>query len=204
MPNGPAKRHLFIVVILLAAVSAQAEETVDVLMATDRGDIRIELYPEKAPVTVANFLRYVEGGHYDGATFYRTVTLENDNGSPKIEVIQGGIGEDPPFKPIPHENTGMTGIRHTDGVISMARGEVGTASSEFFIVIGDQPGLDQGGIRNPDEQGFAAFGRVVRGMEVVRAINASPADAPSDDPYTTGQIIEEPVVIRTVRLSDEP
>jgi len=90
-------------------------------------------------------------------------------------------------------------ILHTDGVISMARGDVGTASTEFFIVIGDQPGLDYGEVRNPDEQGFAAFGKVVSGMDVVRAINEAPAAGPSDSNYTKGQILTEPVAIVSVK-----
>ena len=151
-------------------------------------------------MTTANFLRYVDGGHYDGATFYRTVRYDNDNGNPKIEVIQGGIGDaDAPFDPIGHEDTEQTGILHTDGVISMARGDVGTASSEFFICIGDQPGLDKGEVRNPDEQGFAAFGKVTAGMDVVRQIHASPSDAEAYSAYVEGQIIEAPVVIESVR-----
>ncbi len=176
------------------------QEPVSVLMSTDHGDIRIELDVENAPVTTANFLRYVDGGHYDNGMFYRTVRYSNDNGSPKIEVIQGGVGNgEAPFDPIDHEDTETTGLRHLDGVISMARGEVGTASSEFFICIGDQPGLDKGEVRNADEQGFAAFGRVVSGMDAVRTIHGLPSDAPSDSAYTQGQIIEEPAVIRTVR-----
>jgi len=174
---------------------AQAPETV--LLETGLGTIRIELYPDAAPITVENFLRYVDGGHYDGGQFYRTVRLDNDNGSPKIEVIQGGIGSDDvaPFAPIPHEDTETTGLRHRDGVLSMARNGVGTASSEFFICLGDQPGLDKGQTRNRDGQGFAAFGKVVDGMDVVRRIHASPVAASSYSDYTRGQSIEDPVII---------
>lgn len=193
---------LFAALMLGGAACAQDDDTVTVEMRTEAGDITIELYPDRAPVTVANFLRYVDGKHYDGATFYRTVTYENDNGNPKIEVIQGGIRGEAPFDPIAHEDTEQTGIRHSDGVISMARDGVGTANSEFFIVIGDQPGLDKGEVRNPDRQGFAAFGRVIDGMDVVRTIHRSPADAPSDSAYTEGQIIEDPVVITSARRSD--
>ena len=188
--------------MLGGAACAQDDDAVAVEMRTEAGIITIELYPDRAPVTVANFLRYVDGNHYDGATFYRTVTYENDNGNPKIEVIQGGIRGEAPFEPIAHEDTEQTGIRHTDGVISMARDGVGTASSEFFIVIGDQPGLDKGEVRNPDRQGFAAFGRVIDGMDVVKTIHRASADAPSDSAYTQGQIIEDPVVITSVRRSD--
>ena len=171
-------------------------------MATSQGDIEIDLYMDKAPITVGNFLKLAEGEYLDGGSFYRVVTYENDNGNPKIEVIQGGRGEEEsPFAPIDHESTQQTGILHKDGVISMARGDVGTASSEFFICLGDQPGLDHGNVRNPDEQGFAAFGQVVSGMDVVRRINASPADGPSDSDYTKGQILTEPVEIISVRRS---
>lgn len=172
-------------------------------MTTSQGDIDIELYLDKAPVTAGNFLRLVDDGHLDGGTFYRVVTYENDNGKPKIEVIQGGLGDrESPFEPIDHETTEQTGILHKDGVISMARGDVGTASSEFFICIGDQPGLDYGETRNPDRQGFAAFGKVVNGMEVVRQINRLPADAPSESDYTRGQMLSEPVEIVSVRRAD--
>lgn len=191
--------------LCLGGPAAQADDSVAVVMATEQGDIRIELYADKAPVTVANFLRYVDGEHYDGATFYRTVTHENDNGSPTIEVIQGGIGSgvEAPFGPIAHEDTETTGILHTDGVVSMSRNGVGTASSEFFICIGDHPGLDKGEVRYPDKQGFAAFGRVVDGMDVVRRIHRSPSDAKSYSEYTKGQIIEKPVVINSVRRAGE-
>ena len=127
----------------------------------------------------------------------------NDNGKPKIEVIQGGLGDaESPLSPIAHETTAQTGVLHTDGVISMGRGDVGTASSEFFICIGDQPGLDFGEVRNPDGRGFAAFGRVVSGMNVVLMIHRLPSDAPTDSAYVEGQMIEEPAVIESIRRSD--
>jgi len=148
---------------------------------TDSGDIEAELYLDKAPVTAANFLRYVDSAKYNNniACFYRVVRLDNQPDKPiKIEVIQGGYGTDSlieifQFPPIKHETTKETGILHKDGVLSMARMEPGTASSEFFICIGDQPALDFGGKRNPDGQGFAAFGKVYKGMDVVRAIQQS-------------------------------
>lgn len=182
-------------------VAAHAEQTVDVIMTTSEGDFRLVLYADRAPTTVGNFLAYVDGGHYEGGRFYRTVTYANDNGEPKIEVIQGGLGSGAtaPFEPIAHEDTDATGILHTDGVISMARDSVGTASSEFFICLGDQPGLDKGKLRNPDAQGFAAFGKVVSGMDVVRRIHQSRADAPSYSAYTQGQILASPVEIVSVR-----
>ena len=186
--------------LLNEAAAAAAEETIDIVMQTDLGEIQLELYPASAPITVSNFLRYVDGEIFDGGEFYRVVTFENDNGSPKIEVIQGGLNEAPsPFSPIVHETTEQTGISHTDGVLSMARGEVGTASSEFFICIGDQPGLDYGQPRNADGQGFAAFGKATSGMDIVRAINAAGGDAVGGEGYTAGQVLLEPIKIIEVR-----
>lgn len=197
-------REMMAVLVFMAATSALADEgTVRVLMTTSEGDISIDLYLDKAPITAGNFLALVDNGDLDGGSFYRVVTYENDNGSPKIEVIQGGLGDaGDGLDTIDHETTEQTGILHTDGVISMARGAVGTASTEFFICIGDQPGLDYGEVRNADEQGFAAFGKVVTGMDVARRINRSPADAPSDSEYTQGQILSTPVSINTVRRAD--
>jgi len=173
--------------------------TVRVTMSTSQGEIGIDLYLDRAPITAGNFLQLVDNGDLDGGSFYRVVSYENDNGNPGIEVIQGGLGSaGDGFDTIDHETTEQTGIRHTDGVISMARGAVGTASTEFFICIGDQPGLDYGQPRNADEQGFAAFGKVVTGMDVVIKINSLPSDAPSDSDYTKGQILEAPVTISRV------
>ena len=195
-------RVLFSAVLLSAfSVACNAQDTVRVTMVTGEGDIEIDLYLDRAPVTAGNFLELVDNGSLDGGSFYRVVTYENDRGSPKIEVIQGGLGgaAEGEFETIDHESTAGTGILHKDGVISMARGEVGTASTEFFICIGDQPGLDHGEMRNADGQGFAAFGQVVSGMDVVRRINGLSADAESDSDYTRGQILGEPVPINSVQ-----
>jgi peptidyl-prolyl cis-trans isomerase A (cyclophilin A) len=179
---------------------ASAVENVEVVMSTSQGLIEIELYVDKAPVTAGNFLRLIDAEHLDGGSFYRVVTYENDNGSPKIEVIQGGLGDrETTFAPIDHESTRDTGILHTDGVISMARGAVGTASSEFFICIGDQPALDFGQARSQDKAGFAAFGKVTKGMDIIRIINVLPADGPTESAYAKGQFLTEPVVIESVR-----
>jgi peptidyl-prolyl cis-trans isomerase A (cyclophilin A) len=192
------------VVILIASHSTlMAADTVSVEMSTSAGDIRIELFPQAAPVTVENFLRYVDSGYYSNAKFYRVVRMDNQQQNTiKIEVIQGGLQSeavDLPFEPIAHESTETTGIKHLDGVISMARGDPGTAASEFFICINDQPELDFGGQRNPDQQGFAAFGRVVDGMDVIRSIQEMPTDTPTGQlEYTSGQILLEPVVIYEV------
>ena len=196
-------RQLLLVILLAFGVAQADEGTVRVTMSTSEGDIDIDLYLDKAPITAGNFLKLVDNGDMNGGSFYRVVTYENDNGSPKIEVIQGGLGAaGEGFDTIDHESTNQTGILHTDGVISMARGAVGTASTEFFICIGDQPGLDHGQPRNADNQGFAAFGKVVSGMDVVRRINAMSADAASDSEYTQGQILAEPVAIERVSRSN--
>ena len=163
-----------------AALPAGAAAHPRVVIRTELGDITVEIYADRAPLTAANFLAYVDRGLYRGVTFYRTVTPDNQPDKPvKIEVIQGGLGfEEQPgaLPPIAHETTDRTGVRHLDGTLSMARLEPGSASSEFFICVGDQPELDFGGHRNPDGQGFAAFGRVVAGMDVVRAIHRRPAE----------------------------
>ncbi len=146
---------------------------------TALGAFEVELDTVRAPITVENFLRYVDGGFYDGGRVHRSARLETQAARPvKIEVIQAGI--DPArngdaFPAIPLERTSATGILHKDGVISMARSSPDTATSDFFICIGDQPSLDFGGARNPDGQGFAAFGRVVSGMDVVRSIHKASA-----------------------------
>ena len=150
-----------------------------IIIKTELGDINVELYENDAPVTVENFLKYVDSSAFVNSSFYRTVTLSNQPGNDiKIEVIQGGLyEEDKMFAPIQHEPTVETGILHKNGVISMARNEPGSATSEFFICVGDQPELDYGGKRNPDGQGFAAFGKVISGMDVVLKIHVQPDSA---------------------------
>lgn len=166
-----------------------------VLIKTELGEIVVELYEDEAPVTTNNFLQYIEENRLEGATFYRTVTMGNQaENKIKIEVIQGGLFEDyhpQALPPIVHETTELTGILHKDGVISMARNEPGTATCEFFICVGDQPSLDYSGKRNLDGQGFAAFGKVVKGMEVVNTIHDSQAD---------GQWLEPRIKINNIKL----
>jgi peptidyl-prolyl cis-trans isomerase A (cyclophilin A) len=162
-----------------------------VLIQTPLGDIEVELDAERAPITTRNFLRYTLAGFYADGSFYRTVTLANQvDDDVKIEVIQASADparEDDFFPPISLERTRDTGLLHVDGVISMARDEPDTAQDQFFICIGDQPELDVGGKRHPDGQGFAAFGRVIRGMDVVRKIHELPAE---------GQQLASPVLIQ--------
>jgi len=179
-------------------VFAQTVSAPRIVMTTSLGDIEIEVYPDRAPVTAGNFLAYVDTGLWQGASFYRVVRPDNDR-TPAITVIQGGLAkDDSPLPPIAHETTARTGLRHTDGVLSMARGAPGTAASEFFISVGDNPSLDFGGARNPDGQGFATFGKVVRGMEVVRRIDAL-RDPVSKTEFMPGQELAHPVAITAVR-----
>ena len=172
------KKALLIGAIMIMLTAAFAEEENPlVIIQTNMGNITVEVFSEKAAVTAANFLRYVDGGLFEDAAFYRVVRMDNQpNNEIKIEVIQGGITnrDIQRFPPISHETTNKTGVLHKDGTISMARGAPGTASSEFFICIGDQPELDFGGNRNPDGQGFAAFGKVREGMDIVEKIQRLP------------------------------
>lgn len=199
-------RILSALFVLIAAASCAkgADKDPAVVLETSMGVIVVELYPEKAPVTVANFLRYVDDGKFGGATFYRTTRPDND---PMIEVIQGGLWEpkregeegydfQAPYDAIEHETTEVSGLSHIDGAVSMARAEPGTASSEFFISVGDIHELDYGGARNPDGQGFAVFGKVIKGMDVVRAINAAPAQ---EGEGFEGQLLTEPVKINSIK-----
>lgn len=158
----------------LLFLNSFSQKGIACLIETSAGKIRIELYPEKAPKTVANFLKYVEGKLYDGTTFYRVCTPENEKERPvKIEVIQGGdVPEDKQFEPVLMETTKETGIPHLNGTLSMARDKPNSATSSFFICVNDQPELDFSGKRNPDGHGFAAFGKVTKGMKVVRKIQA--------------------------------
>lgn len=167
-----------------------------VVIETETGEIEVEVDTVRAPNTAANFLKYVDGGFYDGGRFHRTVKPDNQpNNDVKIEVIQAGASAARVrelFPAIPLERTSATKLTHSDGVISMARAEPDTARDQFFICIGNQPELDFGGKRNRDGQGFAAFGRVVRGMDVVRKIQSASAD---------GQNLSPPIrIVRARRL----
>ncbi len=179
-----------ILIVFLGFFSCSRTGPEKVLIRTSLGDIEVDVYTGLAPVTAGNFLSLVDAGTYTNSIFYRVVRMDNQaQNKVKIEVIQGGLFDDElidshPF--IEHETTESTGIKHTNGVISMARMEPGTASTEIFICIGDQPSLDYHGDRNPDGQGFAAFGKVFRGMEVVKAIQALP---------DKGQYLVDPVTI---------
>lgn len=176
----------------LLFLNSFSQNPVSCTISTSVGNIHIELYPEKAPVTVANFLKYVDHRLYDGTNFYRVCTPENEKErTVKIEVIQGGdVAEAKQFEPIPIETTKQTGIKHQNGTLSMARDTPNSATSSFFICINNQPELDFAGKRNSDGQGFAAFGRVTKGMNVVKKIQAE---------KQSGQYLIEPVIIQSIR-----
>jgi peptidyl-prolyl cis-trans isomerase A (cyclophilin A) len=198
-----------LVLVLSAVVSATAlvstqSKTVRVRVQTELGDIVIEVDPIKAPNTTANFLKYVDAGHYDGGIFHRTVKMDNQPESPvKIEVIQAGVNParaKEGFPAIALERTNVTGILHKDAVVSMARGGPDSATSGWFVCINDQPSLDFGGARNPDGQGFGAFGRVVSGMDVVRKIQAAPSSA-TRTTNTEAQRLTPPIkIVKVARV----
>ena len=189
----------FLVLWLFLGSSGHAQEKssiVRVRIETELGSMVAEVYSNRAPITAANFLRYVDSSYYNGGSFYRTVRPDNQPSSPvKIEVIQGDIHpwqSNFSFPPIALERTNLTGLKHRNGALSMARGSPDTATSSFFICVGDQPELDFGGKRNPDGQGFAAFGQIVEGMETVHRIHQS---------HSEGQALMLPVrILRIVRI----
>lgn len=168
-----------------------------IIIDTELGEIHAEIFEDRAPATASNFLRYLDGGFYNNGSFYRTVEPDNQpDDAIRIEVIQGGINtarSNERFEPIPLERTTQTGLSHTDGTLSMSRFAPDSAHSEIFICIGDQLVLDYGGMRNPDGQGFAAFGRVTRGMDIVRTIQHSAHEQ---------QDLTPPITIREIRRSN--
>ncbi len=184
---------------------AEAEfETVNVVLDTEMGEITIALETERAPITAGNFLRYVEDDRFDGAVFYRAMSLkwgEQPNG-----LLQGGTDNDPDriLDPIAHEPTNETGLSHTNGAVSMARYEPGTATGDFTIMIQDQLSLDaRPRAENPDQRpGYAVFGYVVDGMDVVHAIHAAPIDPEKGEGWMKGQILAQPVKIVEARRAE--
>jgi peptidyl-prolyl cis-trans isomerase A (cyclophilin A) len=165
-----------------------------VIFQSRLGDIEVELYEDKAPLSVAAFLRCVDSGYYKNASFYRVLSEDNQPiGVPKAELIQGGMWASKKrldsIPAIPHESTQATGLSHLDGTLSLARQDTGTATTEFFICIGDQPGFNYGGENNPDGQGYAAFGRVVKGMKVAKFIYVQ---------NETDQYFRPPVIINNI------
>jgi peptidyl-prolyl cis-trans isomerase A (cyclophilin A) len=176
--------------------SAVSEGEVAVGIETSVGTFYIAVDTKRAPNTAANFLKYVDGKFYDGGRFHRATRPDNYTPAPPnrpmMNIIQGGI--DPAkrsqgFPAIPLERTSVTGIKHLVGVVSMARGTPDSATSDFFVLLDDQPSLDFGGLRFDDGQGGAAFGHVLAGLDVVRRIQQQPVD---------GQNLSGPVAIRRV------
>ncbi|MES2646474.1 MAG: peptidylprolyl isomerase [Bacteroidota bacterium] len=185
-----SRTSILSVAILFSLAIASCKTTYKnphVKIASQYGDIEIELYPAKAPKSVAAFLRYIDSGYYVNCFFYRILSIDNQiTGSNASELVQGGLWANknrPDTLPgIPHETTQQTGLHHTNGTISLAREAPGTATTEFFICIGDQPGFNYGGENNPDGQGYAAFGRVVKGMDIVLKIYSKPEENQFFDP----------------------
>ena len=205
------KRFALFAALALASPAAAQEvtepespptfETTDVVLMTEMGPITIALEVERAPITAGNFLRYVEEGRFDGTVFYRAMPL--DWGEQPNGLIQGGTQNDPDriLPPITHEPTTQTGLSHTRGAISMAMGEPGSATGDFSIMLGDQTGLDA----KPESDdpvwrnGYAVFGYVIEGMDVVEAIHAAPVDLTKGEGWMVGQMLAEPVVITDAR-----
>lgn len=172
-----------------------APATVSVLMHTERGDIQVAIEIERAPTTAKNFLRYVDNKRFDNINFYRVVKVTPDG---KYGMVQGGQRESSRLFPkIAHEAPAKTGISHVDGVISMGRNAPGTAAADFFFVIGDLTALD--GKPDGSDPGYAAFGHVTSGMDVVKAILELPTSQEANNPSMKGQMLAQPVKILTVR-----
>jgi peptidyl-prolyl cis-trans isomerase A (cyclophilin A) len=175
----------FVSVFILSCSSSPENKNPHIEIQTRVGNIEVELFPDQAPQTVRAILAYIDSGLYRDASFYRVLNMSNQpSDAPKAELVQGGLWNKKGVRRdqltgIPHENTSQSGILHTNGVISLARQEPGTANTEFFICVGDQPGFDYGGENNPDGQGYAAFGRVIKGMDIVRRIY----NMPEEDQY---------------------
>lgn len=187
---------LFIIAALLFLSTCASNKNPHIQINTNFGNIEAELYFEKAPKTVTAFLSYIDSGFYNNSSFYRVLLEESTSyGNKNSGVIQGGIWQSNNKKAetipgIPHESPGQTGLSHTSGTLSLARSAPGTASTEFFICIGDQTAYDSSKNLNSDGLGYAAFGKVISGMDVVRKIQDQPAN---------GQNFIKPVVIFSVK-----
>ena len=193
---------------LFTTALAADENVVRATFITDQGNFVAEIYPDKAPITANNFLKNVKAGFYEQGRFYRVSRISNNPkptlSGPVLNIIQGGknANMDAP-EPIEHEGTDITGLNHVNGVLSMARGAIGTASTEFSITIGENEGLNTGSdVRYPEGQreGYATFGRVVEGMDVVIKIQQQPSgkDAKDLDDWYGHQTLDQEVVIERV------
>jgi len=182
--------------VAAVAPAPVAPATVEVVLHTALGDIHFALEKDRAPTSTANFLRYVDQKRLDNSTFYRAVKISEDG---KYGLVQGGLKGNPKLalKPIAHEPTSATGLSHVDGAISMARTNPGTATADFFIVIGDLTSLDAKA--DGSDPGYAMFGRVTAGMDIVHQMLELPRSAEAGDGSMKGQMLAEPVKILTVR-----
>jgi peptidyl-prolyl cis-trans isomerase A (cyclophilin A) len=182
-----------------ADAAAPKPAVVHVTLTTSEGPILLELEKDRAPITTANFLRYVAGKRLDGTSFYRAVKVQDGYG-----LVQGGARNDPKrvFPNIAHEPTSKTGLSHAEGAISMARGAPGTASGDFFIVVGGFPTMDANPSQPGDNLGFAVFGHVVEGMDIVRHILSEPTNDVAAPPTMKGQMLAAPVKIISAKRTD--
>jgi len=180
-----------------AACGPKVDTSPNVILETEMGIIEIETYPEKAPASAGDFLNYVDRGFYNNEGFYRVVRADNDPRQMGMSLIQGGrLDTEPKTPPIAHEFTSDTGLRNDSGMVAIARDAPGTGSAAyFFINIGNNNFLDEGGERNPDGAGYAVFGKVVEGMDVVKAIQSGEAGRAVDDEVVKGQYLTRPVLI---------
>lgn len=184
---------------------ARTYRTVPVVLTTSIGAITIAVEVERASITAANFLRYVDERRLDGTQFYRAFTFAPD--FPNVGMIQGGTQNDPKrvLKPVQHEPTSKTGLSHDDGAVSLARNGLNSGTADFFVIMGDMKGLDAGSGQNgPDDQGFAVFGRVTQGMDIVRTITTLPRSPTKGEGPMKGQMLEPPVRILTARRAPVP
>ncbi|RYF90573.1 MAG: peptidylprolyl isomerase [Caulobacteraceae bacterium] len=178
------------------APATPAPNLVRLTMTTAEGPLLLELEPDKAPLTVANFLKYVDAGRYNGGVFYRGMPVSTN---PLMGLIQGGAKPGKPIPAVAHEPTTQTGLKHVDGTLSLARRAPGTATSDFFICVGDAGYLDANPAATGDNLGYAAFGRVVEGMELVKRILVMPKSQKADNPAMIGQMLETFVPIQSVK-----
>lgn len=184
-----------------APASTPNPATVKVTLTTTQGPIVLELEKDRAPITTANFLRYVDQKRLDGTAFYRAAKAPN---APEYGLVQFGTRNDPKktLPPIAHEPTTKTGLSHKTGTISLARNAPGTGAGDFFIIVGDTPSLDANPAAPGDNQGFAAFGHVVEGMDLIKQILAAPTDPDKGEGVMKGQYLASPVVITSARRSN--
>jgi len=190
----------FLFTALLCSLPVNAQSPVQpadvrVALDTSMGRIVVAVHVTKAPITAANFPRYVDQKRFDGTVFYRSV------GTASYGFVQGGAQNDPKraLPPIAHEPTSQTGLTHDQGALSMARYAPGSATGDFFIVLGNMAAMDAHPDAAGDNQGFAVFAHVVEGLEVVQIILAAPRSPTAGEGVMKGQMLEQPVKIATAR-----